>query len=212
MGAPGELFRAHPHAKPSRANFFAHKTQQNGNAETDNTSATEKRVKNTRFSPAKATPVSTPRGHKLAKATGVSKNRTAWSTGPGRGAGGRRQGQGGNTRTTATPDWRSPRGLRDLAGLRDDAPSEARCAAGSRAGRPRGGRKSGEVKQRRTSGGTKQRRTSGRTKQRRRSGGAAHGHTQRPGQAGGRARRRPEHRRRPKQHRQTESLTAPGTP
>ena len=90
--ALGELFRAHTHAKPSRANFFAHKTQHNGDAETDNTSSTEKRAKNTRFSPAKATPVSTSHGHKLAKATGVSKNRTAWSTGPGRGAGGR-QGQ-----------------------------------------------------------------------------------------------------------------------
>ena len=188
MGAPGELFRAHPHAKPSRANFFARKTQQNGDAETDNTSATEKRAKNTRFSPAKATPVSTPRGHKLAKATGVSKNRTAWSTGPGRGTGGRRQGQGGNTRTTGTPDWRSPRGLRGLVGLRDDAPSEARGADGSRAGRPRGGWKSGGAKQRR------------------RSGGAAHGHTQRQGPAGSQARRRPKHRRRPKQHRQTESL------
>ena len=194
MGAPGELFRAHTHAKPSRANFFAHKTQHNGDAETDNTSSTEKRAKNTRFSPAKATPVSTSHGHKLAKATGVSKNRTAWSTGPGRGAGGRRQGQGGNTRTTGTPDWRSPRGLRGLAGLRDDAPSEARGADGSRAGRPRGGRKSGGAKQRR------------------RSGGAAHGHTQRQGPAGSQARRRPKHRRHPKQHRQTESPTAPGTP
>ena len=159
----GEFCTASTTTKPSRANFFAHKTQHNGDAETDNTSSTEKRAKNTRFSPAKATPVSTSHGHKLAKATGVSKNRTAWSTGPGRGAGGRRQGQGGNTRTTGTPDWRSPRGLRGLAGLRDDAPSEARGADGSRAGRPRGGRKSGGAKQRR------------------RSGGAAHGHTQRPG-------------------------------
>ena len=44
---------------------------------------------------------------------------------------------------TDTPtDWRPPRGLQGLAGLRDDAPSEARCADGSRAGRPRGGRRS----------------------------------------------------------------------
>ena len=35
----------------------------------------------------------------------------------------------------APPDWRPPRGLRGLAGLRDDAPSEARGADGSRAGR-----------------------------------------------------------------------------
>ena len=37
---------------------------------------------------------------------------------------------------TDTPtDWRPPRGLRGLAGLRADAPSEARSADGSRAGR-----------------------------------------------------------------------------
>ena len=43
----------------------------------------------------------------------------------------------------APPDWRPPRGLRGLAGLRDDAPSEARSADGERAGRPRGGRRAG---------------------------------------------------------------------
>ena len=47
----------------------------------------------------------------------------------------------GNTQTPPT-DWRPPRGLRGLAGLRDDAPSEARGADGERAGRPRGGRRS----------------------------------------------------------------------
>ena len=36
------------------------------------------------------------------------------------------------------PDWRLPRGLRGLAGLRADGPSEARSA-----GRSRGGRRSG---------------------------------------------------------------------
>ena len=41
------------------------------------------------------------------------------------------------------PDWRPPRGLVGLAGLRADAPSEARGADGERAGRPRGGRRSG---------------------------------------------------------------------
>ena len=71
-------------------------------------------------------------------------------------------------RQQAPPDWRPPRGLRGLAGLRDDAPisglaplvwrapegpegtgglrddapSEARGADGERAGRPRGGRRS----------------------------------------------------------------------
>ena len=42
----------------------------------------------------------------------------------------------------APTDWRPPRGLRGLAGLRDDAPSKARRADGERAGRPRGGQKS----------------------------------------------------------------------
>ena len=42
----------------------------------------------------------------------------------------------------AAPDGRPPRGLRGLAGLRDDAPSEARGADGERAGRPGGGRRS----------------------------------------------------------------------
>ena len=46
------------------------------------------------------------------------------------------------------PDWRPPRGLWGLAGLRDDAPSEARGAGGERAGRPRGGRRSGGARQR----------------------------------------------------------------
>ena len=46
------------------------------------------------------------------------------------------------------PDWRPPRGLRGLAGLRDDAPSEARGTDGERAGRPRGGRRSGGALQR----------------------------------------------------------------
>ena len=43
--------------------------------ETDNTSATEKRTKNTHFSPAKAMTVSTTHGHEQAKATPVPDNR-----------------------------------------------------------------------------------------------------------------------------------------
>ncbi len=58
-------------------------------------------------------------------------------------------GTGGHGRAThkqrAPTDWRLPRGLRGLAGLRGDAPSEARGADGERAGRPRGGRKSVEA-------------------------------------------------------------------
>ena len=38
------------------------------------------------------------------------------------------------------PDWRVARGLQGLAGLRGDAPSEARGAVGERAGRPRAAR------------------------------------------------------------------------
>ena len=47
------------------------------------------------------------------------------------------------TRAQLPPDRRPTRGLRGLAGLRADAPSEARGADGERAGRPRGGRRSG---------------------------------------------------------------------
>ena len=62
--------------------------------------------------------------------------RCRWAVGGGRWRGLARQ-------HTETPtDWRPPRGLRGLAGLRADAPSEARGADGERAGRPRGGRRS----------------------------------------------------------------------
>ena len=47
------------------------------------------------------------------------------------------------TRAQLPPDRRLPRGLLGLAGLRADAPSEARGAGGERAGRPCGGRRSG---------------------------------------------------------------------
>ena len=46
-------------------------------------------------------------------------------------------------RRTTPSDERAARGLRGLAGLRDDAPSEARGADGERAGRPRAARKCG---------------------------------------------------------------------
>ena len=78
-----------------RANFFAHKAQQRGEVETNNTtarpqqgsletgitSAPEKCTKNTHFSPAKAMAVSTPHRHTRAKATGVSGNRATSLTG-----------------------------------------------------------------------------------------------------------------------------------
>ena len=124
----GELFRAHAHIRPRRENFFAHKARQHGDvettnttarpqqgtAETDITTAPENCTKNTHFAPAKAMAVSVAARPAPAKVTGVSDKRAAWPTGPGCGARGRRRG---------------------LAGLRGDAPSEARGADGERAGR-----------------------------------------------------------------------------
>jgi len=68
----GELFRAHAHIRPRRANFIAHEARQRGDFETDNTtarpraatiettitSAPENCTKNTHFAPAKAMTVS----------------------------------------------------------------------------------------------------------------------------------------------------------
>ena len=71
----------------------------------------------------------------------------------------------GNAQTTSPTDWRPPRGLRGLAGLRADAPSEARGAGGERAGRSRGGRRSGGAA---AAGGER----AGRSRGGRRSGGA----------------------------------------
>ena len=82
----GELFRARVRTGPSRANFFAHRTQPRADYETNDTSAatdagqhetavttaTEKCAKNTHFSPAKAMAVSTDPPHRLAKAMSVS--------------------------------------------------------------------------------------------------------------------------------------------
>ncbi len=82
----GELFRAHAHIRPRRANFFAHKARQDGGIETTNTtahpqqgsletgiaSAPEKRAKNAHFAPAKAMAVSIEARQAPAKATGVS--------------------------------------------------------------------------------------------------------------------------------------------
>ena len=100
FSALGELFRARTHIKPHGANFFAHRTHQRGDVETndtsaatdaghretpiitahpstatietDNTSATKKRTKNTHFTPAKAMTVSTEAQPARAKAMTVS--------------------------------------------------------------------------------------------------------------------------------------------
>ena len=82
----GELFRAHAHIRPRRANFFARKARQRGDIETNNTtahpqqgsletgitSAPKNCTKNTHFAPAKAMAVSIPHGYKRAKAMAVS--------------------------------------------------------------------------------------------------------------------------------------------
>ena len=93
----GELFRAHAHIRPRRANFFAHEAQQHSDVETNNTtarpqtatiettitSATEKRTQNAHFAPAKVIAVSIPHRYQRAKAMAVSDNRPTWPTGPG---------------------------------------------------------------------------------------------------------------------------------
>ena len=119
----GELFRARVRTGPSRANFFAHRTQPRADFETNNTatttdmgqrettittarpstatietgitSAPKKRSKNAHSSPAKAMAVSTRRTYERAKATPVSGERAAWSTGPRCNTRGRRWGLAG---------------------------------------------------------------------------------------------------------------------
>ena len=82
----GELFRAHAHIRPRRANFFARKARQRGDIETNNTtahpqqgsletgitSAPKNCTKNAHFAPAKAMAVSIEARPAPAKATGVS--------------------------------------------------------------------------------------------------------------------------------------------
>ena len=99
--AAGRTFsRSHPQTRQSRANNIAHRTQKNGDVETNNTtahpqqgtyetritSAPEKHAKNAHFSPAKAMAVSTTPPHRPAKATMVSNHQATWPTGPGCGA------------------------------------------------------------------------------------------------------------------------------
>ena len=86
------FFALTPTIRPSRANFFAHRTQPRGNCETDITTALENRTKNTQFSPAKAMAVSVPHRHQRAKATMVSDNRVTSPAAPKRGARGWRRG------------------------------------------------------------------------------------------------------------------------
>ena len=177
-----------PTIRPSRENFFAHRTQPRGNCETAITSATadagqretaitsatadagqrettitnatEKRIKNAHFSPAKAMAVSVgaePARAKAmsvssearparAKATPVSRERFvipvdyggAWpGFNPTRRATHQRPGTAGveGAGGSGGPGCGARGRWRGLAGLRDDAPSEARSADGERAGR-----------------------------------------------------------------------------
>ena len=117
------FFALTPTIRPSRANFFAHRTQPRTNFETNDasaatdmgqrettittarpstatietgiTSAPKKRSKNAHSSPAKAMAVSTPHTYERAKATPVSGERVAWSTGPRCNTRGRRWGLAG---------------------------------------------------------------------------------------------------------------------
>ena len=82
----GELFRAHAHIRPRRANFFARKARQRGDIETNNTtahpqqgsletgitSAPKNCTKNTHFAPAKVMAVSLTHRYERAKAIAVS--------------------------------------------------------------------------------------------------------------------------------------------
>ena len=87
------FFALSPTIRPSRANYFAHRTQPRGNCETDITTAPENCTKDAQFSPAKATAVSVTARPAHAKAMAVSDKRAAWPTGSGCGARGRRLGQ-----------------------------------------------------------------------------------------------------------------------
>ena len=103
------FFALTPTIRPSRANFFAHRTQTRTNFETNDasaatdagqyetadTTATEKCTKYSFFSPAKAMAVSIGARPAHAKTTEVSDNRPSWPTGPGCGTRGWRRGLAG---------------------------------------------------------------------------------------------------------------------
>ena len=157
--------------------------------------------------PTKVTAVSDKARPAPTKAMAVSDNRPSWPTGSGCGARRRRQGLAGlraeEQAHISTPGPTGVKGAggicrgaggrwRGLAGLRGDAPSEARSADGSRAGRrPPAHTAAGPSGTRNTRGYTQQ-------------PGPA-GHAQQPAPAGGRGLRHPEHQRRnmPPRHNKT---------
>ena len=162
LSAQGELFRAHTHIRPRRANFFAHEARQHGDIETDNTtarlqqgsletgitSAPENCTKNAHFSPAKAMTVSIPRERERAKVTAVSDkarpapakamavsdNRPSWPTGSGCGTRGRRQGLAGlRAEAQAHISTPGPTGVEGTGGICRGAGGRWRGLAGLRA-------------------------------------------------------------------------------
>ena len=145
--ALGEFSHAQADNKPSRANFFTHRTQPRGNCETaittatadadqhetTITTATEKLTQNTHFSPAKAMAVSVGAKPARAKATPVSLERFMMPAGYGGAWPGFETTHPATHSNTAPPVWRAPEGPEGTGGLRD-RPLRAKLACGDLAG------------------------------------------------------------------------------
>ena len=145
--ALGEFSHAQADNKPSRANFFTHRTQPRGNCETaittatadadqhetTITTATEKLTQNTHFSPAKAMAVSVEAEPARAKATPVSLERFPMPAGYGGAWPGFETTHPATHSNTAPPVWRAPEGPEGTGGLRD-RPLRAKLACGDLAG------------------------------------------------------------------------------
>ena len=143
----GEFSHAQADNKPSRANFFTHRTQPRGNCETaittatadadqhetTITTATEKLTQNTHFSPAKAMAVSVGAKPARAKATPVSRERFMMPAGYGGAWPGFETTHPATHSNTAPPVWRAPEGPEGTGGLRD-RPLRAKLACGDLAG------------------------------------------------------------------------------
>ena len=145
--ALGEFSHAQADNKPSRANFFTHRTQPRGNCETaittatadadqhetTITTATETLTQNTHFSPAKAMAVSVGAKPARAKATPVSRERFMMPAGYGGAWPGFETTHPATHSNTAPPVWRAPEGPEGTGGLRD-RPLRAKLACGDLAG------------------------------------------------------------------------------
>ena len=129
--ALGEFSHAQADNKPSRANFFTHRTQPRGNCETaittatadadqhetTITTATEKLTQNTHFSPAKAMAVSVGAESARAKATPVSRERFVMPAGYGGAWPGFETTRRATHSDQAPPVWRAPEGPEGLAAV-----------------------------------------------------------------------------------------------